>query len=62
VQPGDGIYDCIGPVDNLVALALGGGTNNSPGELGARTVEILEAAYRSAVSGQAEPVVTQDRA
>jgi predicted dehydrogenase len=62
VQPGDGIYDCIGPVDNLVALALGGGTNNSPGELGARTVEILEAAYRSASSGKAEPVVTQDRA
>jgi predicted dehydrogenase len=62
VQPGDGIYDCIGPVDNLVALALGGGTNNSPGELGARTVEILEAAYRSAASGKAEPVVTQDRA
>jgi predicted dehydrogenase len=62
VQPGDGIYDCIGPVDNLVALALGGGANHSPGELGARTVEILEAAYRSAVSGQAEPVVTQDRA
>lgn len=62
VQPGDGIYDCIGPVDNLVALALGGGANNSPGELGARTVEILEAAYRSAASGQAEAVVTQDRA
>ena len=61
VQAGDGIYDCIGPVDNLVALALGGGTNNSPGELGARTVEILEAAYRSAASGKAEPVATQDR-
>ena len=30
--------------------------NNSPAELGARTVEILEAAYRSSVSGAAERV------
>ncbi|MBA3778174.1 MAG: hypothetical protein H0X16_02495 [Chloroflexi bacterium] len=61
VQPGDGLYDCVGPVDNLVALALGSGTNAAPGELGARTVEILAAAYRSADSGQAEPVTTVDR-
>jgi predicted dehydrogenase len=58
VESGDGIYDCIGPVDNLVELALGRGSNNSPGELGARTVEILEAAYRSAASGRPESVVT----
>ena len=32
--------------------------NNSPAELGARTVEILEAAYRSAASGAAERVKT----
>ena len=61
VQPGDGLYDCFGPIDNLVALALGSGTNAAPGELGARTVEILAAAYRSADSGQAEPVATVDR-
>ncbi len=61
VQPGDGLYDCIGPVDSLVELALGGGTNRSPGELGARTVEILDAAYRSAASGRAEAVATLDR-
>jgi len=61
VQPGDGIYDCIGPVDNLVALAEGDGSNNSPAELGARTVEILEAAYRSAASGKVETVSTLDR-
>jgi predicted dehydrogenase len=61
VRPGDGLYDCIGPVDNLVALARGGGTNNSPAELGARTVEILEAAYRSAASGRAEDVTTHER-
>jgi len=62
VQPGVGIYDCIGPVASLVELARGVGTNRSPGELGARTVEILEAAYRSAASGRVEPVATQDRA
>ena len=61
VEPGDGIYDCIGPVDNLVELALGRGANASPGELGARTVEILDAAYRSAASGKAETVPTLGR-
>jgi len=61
VQAGDGIYDCIGPVDSLVELARGQGSNNSPGELGARTVEILEAAYRSAASGRTETVATLAR-
>jgi predicted dehydrogenase len=63
VQPGDGSYDCIGPVNALVALAKGeaDAVNRSPGELGARTVEILEAAYRSAASGQVAHVTTVDR-
>src|SRR5439155_7165727 len=61
VRAGDGLYDCVGPVDSLVELALGTEPNRSPGELGARTVEILEAAYRSADSGTAEPVATLDR-
>lgn len=51
-----GLYDCIGPVDALVDLPRGRGTNNSPGELGARTVEILDAAYRSSRSGALEPI------
>ena len=59
VQPGDGIYDCDGPPHTLVDLALGKDVDNcSPGELGARTVEILDAAYRSAASGKAEPVAS----
>lgn len=61
VRPGDGLYDCIGPIDALVELARGRGANHSPGELGARTVEIIEAAYRSAESGRPEPVTTVDR-
>jgi predicted dehydrogenase len=47
--PDGGLYDCDGPPNALVDLALGSETvNRSPGELGARTVEILAAAYRSA--------------
>ncbi|MFI0424083.1 Gfo/Idh/MocA family protein [Spongiactinospora sp. 9N601] len=55
VQPEDGRYDCKGPIDTLVALAQGRDVpNRSPGELGARTVEILDAVYRSAASGKPE--------
>ena len=57
LAPGAGAYDCVGPIDALVALARGEGVaNNSPGELGVRTVEIIEAAYRSARSGCLEAV------
>lgn len=59
VAPGDGAYDCEGPVNALLDLAqgrAGGLGNHSPGELGARTVELLDAAYRSAASGKLEPV------
>src|SRR3712207_2710740 len=51
-EPNAGLYDCDGPPHALVDLALGKDVANcSPGELGARTVEILDAAYRSADSG-----------
>lgn len=54
---GAGVYDCIGPVDAVVDAALGRApANNSPAELGARTVEILDAAYRSAESGALETI------
>ena len=57
-----GLYDCIGPIDTVVDAALGRNpANNSPAELGARTVEILHAAYRSADSGALESVSTLDR-
>lgn len=56
-EPNAGLYDCIGPIDALVDLALGHDVENcSPIELGARTVEILDAAYRSARSGVLEAV------
>jgi predicted dehydrogenase len=52
VAPGDGLYNDDGPPNALVDLALGRPVENcSPGELGARTVELLDAAYRSARGG-----------
>lgn len=52
IDPPGGLYSCEGPPDALVDLALGRDRiNRSPGELGARTVEIIEAAYRSAATG-----------
>ena len=52
-----GAYHCQGPIDALVDLALGREVRNcSPIDLGARTVEILDAAYRSARSGKVESV------
>ena len=51
------VYNCEGPPNTLVDLALGKDVENcAPAELGARTVEILDAAYRSAASGQPERV------
>jgi predicted dehydrogenase len=45
-------------VDRFVDLAAGRTTEiRSPGELGARVVEVLEATYRSAASGRWEPTV-----
>lgn len=52
-----GVYDCIGPIDAVVDAALDRApANSSPAELGARTVEILDAAYRSSESGALETI------
>jgi len=54
-EPEAGLYDCVGPVDALVDAGLGRPVaNRSPAELGARTVEALDLAYRSARSGRLE--------
>lgn len=50
-----GLYDCVGPIDAILHAGRGEEfTNESPGELGARTVEALDVAYRSAASGKLE--------
>jgi predicted dehydrogenase len=44
------------PVDDLVAVAMGTGVNGSPALLGARTVGLVEAMYRSAAVGSSVTV------
>jgi predicted dehydrogenase len=57
VSPGEGEYSCEGPPNRFVDLILGLSTaNNSSGEMAARSVELLDAAYRSAKSGALEQV------
>ena len=52
-----GGYECDGPPNNFVDLILGKtDVNWAPGDVAMRAIEILDAAYRSAVSGVAETV------
>jgi predicted dehydrogenase len=52
-----GGYSCEGPPNNFVDLILGKtDVNHAPGEAAMRSVELLDAAYRSAVSGKVEEV------
>ena len=58
MQPNEAAYDCNGPVQTIVDLALGKQvTNCSPAELGARVVEVIEMAYASAVTHK--PAIVQ---
>jgi predicted dehydrogenase len=58
VTEGAGRYECESALDNFVDLASGREASNaSPAELGVRTVQVLDAAYRSVDSGQMEPVI-----
>jgi predicted dehydrogenase len=57
LAPDAGAYSCEGPPHNFVDLILGKtSTNWSPGESAMRSVCLLDAAYRSAASGQVEKV------
>jgi len=57
LNPGDGGYQCDGPPHQFIELILGlTKQNNSPGEVAMRSVELLDAAYRSSRSGKAEKV------
>ena len=52
-----GAYSCDGPPNNFVDLILGNVEDNfAPGWAAARSVELLDAAYRSVQSGKAENV------
>jgi predicted dehydrogenase len=57
LAPDAGAYTCDGPPGNFVDLILGKtAVNHSPGEAAMRSVLLLDAAYRSAASGQLERV------
>lgn len=57
LEPDAGAYGCEEPPKNFVDLITGKTTVNwSPGEAAMRSVLLLDAAYRSALSGQAEAV------
>lgn len=54
---GSGNYACLEPVERFADICLGKeAENDGPGEVGMRTVEVLDAAYRSARSGRPEDV------
>jgi predicted dehydrogenase len=61
IPAGAGDYSCEGPVQRLLVLARDHDAgSNSPGELGARTVELLDAIHRSAAD-PARPVAYVDQ-
>ena len=62
LPPDAGTYEPTGPLRELIAVAQGGRPGDeSPAELGARTVELVEASYRSVQSGRAETVASPAR-
>ncbi len=48
IPTGAGAYDCDGPPNRFVDLIQGRGINESPGEVAARSVELIDAMMRSA--------------
>jgi predicted dehydrogenase len=51
IEPGAGAYDCIAPPHRFVDVIQGRATNDSPGELGARAVELISAMFASSRAG-----------
>jgi predicted dehydrogenase len=57
MAPGDGDYPATAPFPAFVSICRGAPAENlAPGEVGLRTVEVLEAAYRSAAAGTVEEI------
>jgi predicted dehydrogenase len=51
VPTGQGDYSCAAPVEAFIDLIQAHGTNESPAEVAARAVELIDAMYRSARQG-----------
>jgi predicted dehydrogenase len=57
ISAGDGDYPAEAPFPAFIAICRGEPAENEmPGEAAARTVEVLDSAYRSAKSGQVEEI------
>ena len=57
---GDWTYNCLGPVNALVDLALGQGSNLAPGHIGAATTATIAAMLASArAGGTPQPVLVE---
>ena len=56
IPPNAGDYDCDVPPHRFIELIQGHGANDSPGEVAARSVELIDAMFRSAVAG-GQPVL-----
>ena len=53
LEAGAGAYACNGPPNNFVALIIGKTDENiTPGAVGMRAIEMMDAAYRSAATGR----------
>lgn len=56
IPPNAGDYECDIPPNRFIELIQGHGANDSPGEVAARSVELIDAMFRSAVAG-GQPVL-----
>ena len=58
LKSGDGAYETYQPLERFVQICLGRKVaNDAPGEVAQRAVEVIEAAHKSAQSGQVEAIV-----
>ena len=53
IEPGAGAYDCVSPPHRFIEVVKGEARNDSPGELGARSVELVSAMFASSRDGGA---------
>ena len=53
IEPGTGAYDCVVPPHRFIDVIQGEARNDSPGELGARAVELVSAMFASSRNGGA---------
>lgn len=51
IPAGEGAYTCVEPPNRFIDVIKGTARNNSPGEIGAKTVELIEAMHKSAQDG-----------